>query len=361
MIIMKNEKEEKSTQLNEYIVTILPAVIGLIGIVIDKIGFGNSGEGGREEFPWLNPSLQVLFVLATLFILNNCWNRTKKEAGQGEQIKRYLRVNFNLKDEDESSLNVAHAVVSGTAKQFFCAWIVIWLLWLGYYSGVCFSSLVPQNDYFLKVLMPLYRNVFNFLSSAVLFTIYLILTEATVHTRARNKSKSFILNGFTLLMVLALLFALPSLYAVSLPYSSDVYPMCMIFISLFLSIFSAISFTLIIGKLNSAYLQIPVAYIVILYFYAISQAYEPLSTIYEMYFVGQKKSCYPELQSIIGLLYDVIPYITLLGKVFLMLTLMWITNNQRIIFYIIHRSIALEEAPSSLKKFKRYMQTNSNE
>lgn len=36
---MKNEKEEKSTQLNEYIVTILPAVIGLIGIVIDKIGF----------------------------------------------------------------------------------------------------------------------------------------------------------------------------------------------------------------------------------------------------------------------------------------------------------------------------------
>lgn len=84
MIIMKNEKEEKSTQLNEYIVTILPAVIGLIGIVIDKIGFGNSGEGGREEFPWLNPSLQVLFVLATLFILNNCWNRTKKEAGQGE-------------------------------------------------------------------------------------------------------------------------------------------------------------------------------------------------------------------------------------------------------------------------------------
>lgn len=297
----------------------------------------------------------------TLVILNNCWNRTKKEAGQSEQIKRYLRTNFNLKDENEPSLNVAHAVVSGTAKQFFCAWIVIWLLWLGYYSGVCFSSLVPQNDYFLKVLMPLYRNVFNFLSSAVLFTIYLILTEATVHTRARNKSKSFILNGFTLLMVLALLFALPSLYAVSLPYSSDVYPMCMIFISLFLSIFSAISFTLIIGKLNSAYLQIPVAYIVILYFYAISQAYEPLSTIYEMYFVGQKKSCYPELQSIIGLLYDVIPYITLLGKVFLMLTLMWITNNQRIIFYIIHRSIALEEAPSSLKKFQRYMQTNSNE
>lgn len=115
------------------------------------------------------------------------------------------------------------------------------------------------------------------------------------------------------------------------------------------AMFSIITMVLVLGKLNSVYLQIPRLFMWGLYFYAAIQAYTPLlESSYDTPFLSGVYDAH-----IIKVIIAMLPYITLLGKVFLMLVLCWVVDYKRLIFFVIHRSVTIDQTPRLLNELNR--------
>ncbi len=85
-------------------------------------------------------------------------------------------------------------------------------------------------------------------------------------------------------------------------------------------------------------MRIPNAFLMIMYLYAIIQCYIPFKGSNEL-----------PLQ-----IFNVaVPYITLMGKVFVLLSLCWITYKKRLIFFVIHRSTAIDNIPRMLSELNQ--------
>lgn len=86
-----------------------------------------------------------------------------------------------------------------------------------------------------------------------------------------------------------------------------------------------------------------------LYFYAAIQAYTPLlESSYDTPFLSGVYDAH-----IIKVIIAMLPYITLLGKVFLMLVLCWVVDYKRLIFFVIHRSVTIDQTPRLLNELNR--------
>lgn len=357
---MRPERTWWRNQWKDIVITVLPSGLGLLTVLLPVLFDHPSMLGGADGFKeWhlglFNAGLQTFFILVTLVVLIRCWNKVRSDAAQEMRIKRYLRIHCELRDEGEDALQIAYTVVTGTVRQFFLAWSAIWVLWLAYYSGevieLMFShqwSVAVCNTCLSRNMM-FYKNTLNFFSSAVLFVIYLVLSEATVMRKERRHTQPLFFHGLLLVMVLALLFFVPSMIAQC--GTTDTYRQIVMILSILLSVFAAVTFTLILGKLNSTYLQIPRWMISGLYLYAIIQAYAPLSTMCELY--SARINSQP--LHILRLISDTLPWITLFGKMLLMLMLIWISDRKRLVFYIIHQSLSLQDTPLMLRRFQQYL------
>lgn len=125
---------------------------------------------------------------------------------------------------------------------------------------------------------------------------------------------------------------------INIPSNSDGTTLPPNIVSISLSIFSAGTFVLMLGKINSNYMRIPNAFLMIMYLYAIIQCYIPFKGSNEL-----------PLQ-----IFNVaVPYITLMGKVFVLLSLCWITYKKRLIFFVIHRSTAIDNIPRMLSELNQ--------
>lgn len=191
------------------------------------------------------------------------------------------------------------------------------------------------------------QNTLDFLSSCVLYVIYLVLSEATVKGEERHQSGNYLFKGAIIMLVLGILFFIPEL--LSLSTVSSGHALLRFCVSLMLSIFSAVTFTLILGKLNSSYLQFPSWMISGLYVYAVVQAYKPISELAIVY----KDMLF--VSWILQIVQNFLPWITLAGKMLLMLALIWISDRKRFVFYLIHQSLSLTDAPRMLKRFDQHL------
>lgn len=117
-----------------------------------------------------------------------------------------------------------------------------------------------------------------------------------------------------------------------------------------LSAFGCISFVLVLGKLNSNFLSVPRVFMLILYVYAVAQAY---SLFYQR--IPQPKPD-SEFQPIIEVMKYIYPWVIFLGKITLLITLSWILNKKRLIFYIVNKSLSMTLVKEQLKEFNRYME-----
>lgn len=289
-----------------------------------------------------NYLFQAIFIFVTLFVLvYNKRNTDKTLRDNKELIANYIERNTNkcIKRCDEKYF--AFKVVSAITRQFYIMWIVVWLLWLVYYVGMFAICVAPQIEtpYIGRheLTYSVFEQVFDFLSTAAMFGIYLILNNVTTQFEKRSQKNYGLWNS---LLFLVLLFAIwLSLLLIESSFVVERFQ----YSTLFVSVFSTITFVLILGKLNSNYLQIPPLFLLVMYLYAIIQAYVPFKT-------PGHDVCHLNLKYIPDVISYIFPYVTLIGKLFVMLTLCWIVDKKRLIFFIIHKSAALDETPVLLDK-----------
>lgn len=300
-----------------------------------------SPDPGKHTFsfeitPQANYAIQSIFIFITSFVLIRNRAKTRSELSEHEeQIKQYMARNCRIKMYNCKTLSDAFKIVKGTIGQFYDAWLIVWILWFAYYFG-CF--LLYSNEATKSAII--FGQVFDFLSSSIMLVVYLILTTATVNVRQRKKNDDGLWYAALAWMCIFTLCLIGIYIEGTNSSDSIIYKNTTPLLSLMLSVFSAISFILVLGKMNSNFLRIPKVFLFGLYFYAIAQAYVPFDGCKELGIAG-------------NVLQIAIPYITLIGKIFVMLTLCWIVAQKRLIFFVIHQSVSIEEAPILLNDLNK--------
>lgn len=307
-------------------------------------------QGGETELLWWamseesNYAVQTVFIGITLFVLIRTRHATTRELENSKgQIMQYILKNCSLKDYNNESRERTYSNVKTMVRLFYIAWLVVWFLWLAYYLGNYFLAFQENDD--LKFG---YRQIVNFMNSSAMFGVYTIIGNASISMEKRlNNFTSywFSLFGWFILFICCIVGILidvnNSYTTIGLRAHS-----CVIVLN---AMFSIITMVLVLGKMNSVYLQIPRLFMWGLYFYAAVQAYTPLleSSLNTPF----KKGICDDLlvKEIIAML----PYITLLGKVFLMLVLCWVVDYKRLIFFVIHRSVTIDQTPRLLNELNR--------
>lgn len=224
------------------------------------------------------------------------------------------------------------------------------LAWMLYYMVEVFywSPLMDRGNCVHVAVVSGILDLFDFLGSASMMALYIVLNDYTVDRRAR--ARSFNSAMFTTGIVGVSIFVICLLFYtkyLSNPQENILYAL---YCRLILSSFGCISFVLILGKFNSHYLQIPRLLIMPLYIYAVVQAFS--------FLVGDLSSTENTIlfEPLTGIANHVIPWITLIGKIVLLITLSWMLNNMRIIFFIVRRSMSMTEVKEQLIEFNRYME-----
>lgn len=137
----------------------------------------------------------------------------------------------------------------------------------------------------------------------------------------------------------------------------------MMVVNLALGTFATFAFVILLGKLNSFYLQIPILLNLMVYFYAISQMFGPLTMLADgsSFFKSQPydsillhffltKTDYQFEKINIAFLFA-----SLFGKLCLAMVLYWIVYKFRFIYFVITKSLSLTETPEKIKVFWRYI------
>lgn len=336
-----NLKEFAREQTKNIIATmiggLLPIMINWIWLYLSKSGL-SWAITERQNYLF-----QSFFVLASLYVLIRIRKSIMKDLENSkEQIKQYIKKNCGLKIyDDNKTIESAFKTVYWTVSQFFYAWLAVWLMWLMYYVGelVLWNCLGNLGNSYNVYIMNIYQHVFDFLNSTAMFAIFIILTSVTVNYRERTKNRED--NTFwesiliwTILFIIFMAGIIIEDYSPWSPYAQ--------IMPFYISLVSTITFVIVLGKLNSFYLRIPSLFLFILYVYAITQAYIPFQKL------GVENNEW--LKTFLGY---AIPYITLLGKIVLMLTISWISVQRRFLFYVIHRSTTIDKADELLSELNK--------
>ena len=281
---------------------------------------------------------QCIFILAAIYILIHNLRRTNRELVLGkEHIIRYINKNCNRKLKNSNRGKESYELVKTSVHQFYYAWIAVWMLWLAYYLG---WFILYDKDPSGNASGIIFGKVFDFLSTTAMLFIYIVLTHITVNIeKRRNEDNSTYWFGFLFWLLIFILVCTllikdctPELYESKGELCFWIHAQTNGFLSsLILSIFSTVTFVLVLGKLNSHYMHIPPFFMFMMYLYAIVQAYTPFNN----------QDIIPD-KGFISTFNTIFLIATLIGKVFVMLSLCWIVYKKRLIFFIIHRSDAIE-------------------
>ncbi len=161
--------------------------------------------------------------------------------------------------------------------------MVIWVVWFIYYGMLFLNSLFTFQDAcaFLNTHALFWvRCGVDFTTSCLLFLIYLTLNNVTVAKRFGQDYHSFDFGiGFSILLVAVIIIGTFLIYCASMAGLHCHMFAPMLIVSLTLGIFSTFTFVLMLGKLNSFYLQIPIFLNIMVYLYAIAQIFTPLDLL----------------------------------------------------------------------------------
>ena len=270
-----------------------------------------------------------------------------------EALMDYIEEECGIKQTQNNNSEMAYEVVRGSVKQFFMAWQIIWFLWIIYFGVEIFRitnypisvSSISQNKTLLAIQELKY--LLDFITSTALFSVYFILNNITVNinNRADKNNHELLYSISACIFLFAILVVLQMMYLPqAIPNVINKYD---IYTRLILGFFGTMSFVLVLGKLNSSYLSIPRLLMFWLYVYAIFQILFCMGGI-ELNDEGM-------LADVLKSLVRCSPWFYVIGKTALLMTLSWVLYRKRLIFYIIHESLAITDNPRRLNKFNRYM------
>ena len=293
--------------------------------------------------PQTNFVFQSLFILLTLYVFIQVRRFVITDIKESkEQIKQYIKKNCGLKIYDrEQTPESAFQTVQITVSQFFYAWLAVWLMWLIYYGGELFIFSLKSTWTLVDVdmLMTTYQHIFDFLNSTAMFAIYIVLTSVTANRKKRTDNDNIYLESILVWVVLFIIFMAGIIIE-----NVDQNHLLAQIMPFYVSIISTITFVLVLGKMNSTYLKVPPFFMLVLYIYAIIQLYIPF---------GNKG--YLEIRDFWfqSFVIFILPYITLFGKIVLMLTICWIAVQRRFLFFVIHRSTTIDRTDELLSELNK--------
>lgn len=344
-----NTKKFLKEQKTNIIITILGGLIPLLLSGIRYVFKGQSFKyltniGNWEIGTRTNFIIQSLFILITLYVLIQVQRFVMHDLDNSEeQIRQYIKKNCGLKIFDRNkTINSAFRTVRITAYQFFYAWIAVWLMWLVYYGGGALLSIPFEkvNTWYCNQNgLTIYQHVFDFLNSTAMFAIYIILTNVTVNYKERTNNDYTYLESLLAWVVLFIIFIAGIIIE-----SCDPTHLIARIMPFYVSAISTITFVLVLGKMNSTYLKVPSFFMFVLYIYAIIQLYIPFDN---------EDISIDGYEWFIPFIRGIVPYITLLGKIVLMLMICWIAVQRRFLFFVIHRSTTIDRTDELLSELNK--------
>lgn len=357
--VLKMEDESKwlhSEKVNIFITAIIPAFIGLITTVVTILNKKTMCPvvDLLKDSCFIN-SMQLVVIVCTILVIFRIRRRILVTKLMGQRLFCYIREKCNLRDQSDESVDYSLNVIRKTMKQFYYAWIALWAILFIYFSGsLCFAFLdgAKFNDQcgeVSRLLLNGYNNVFNYLSSTAMFVVFIILNSATVMINDRRNGRGLIC-AIILIVIFGCVILLPTVYSFSL-YGMSYFKLQLL-ISIILGFYSAFTFVLVLGRLNVG-LHIPRFIFYGLYVYALAQMFQFLFV-----FPMVKDYCwgrFTELYDYLNTFEIIFQYITLIGKVCLSLTLLWIVFDSKIISLVIQQSQAITELLYRKDVFDTYM------
>lgn len=348
-----------------------------------------------KEFRWLSFSfgassyITLAYFLQSIFVaISFCyiWGRknivVSKLKMQKDSFRGYFMRECHIGDEEELSLDERFETIRSTVSKFYYGWISVWVIWLFYYGVMFIDNFIGpgDSDRFLRIYnLFLFRCGAEFACSIVVFYIFLTLNNVMVAKEYREKDSSVDFRLGTLFLIICMVvigtFLLRSTFFSEAKNAFSI----MLLTSVLLGAFSTLAFVLMLGKLNSYYLHIPVFLNFMVYAYAIIQIFSPLTLLAEGWENIQgsfvittiSSNCdsghaankitiatpqYSEIiKNYLNIISVVFHFVTLIGKLCLALVLYWTAYKSRFLYFVVTKSLALTETPEKLKVFWKYI------
>lgn len=345
----------------------------------------SSSSWGLTEYTNLLYAFQAFFVGIVFFYL---WGRKDKIVKRLQQkenlVLTYFKRDCHVTDDEDFPMKERFATIKHSVARFYQGWMILWLVWF-FYNGVMLlvgitGDKVSSASYTYNMFV--FRCIMEIAGSIILFYIYLVLNNVTISKEYRQdySSVDFRLGAIFLSSCIITILAL-FIRAASIPTVQDAF-VPMLLVSLALGLFSTFTFVLVLGKMNSYYLQIPIFLNIFVYMFAIAQVFAPLELIasgwdcikdgvavttipYEV--VGPDRSyrifdvqvSSPVLDDKTCLYLEKLNFyflfFSMVGKLALALVLYWTVYKFRFIYFVITKNLALTETPERMKVFWKYI------
>lgn len=366
-------KKLKKWMLNNsnVLIVLVPIIINIIAIIGKILYIWIDPRRHLElnfqwlQKPFLSPSfidiLQIILIFCTFWVLIRIHGLILVNDKETILLKDYLRNRSTKIDKSEEAIETTTQVIGGTCNQFYIMWLVIWGLFLCYYITSLFFRVMltyaPATDILEYVqTRNLIHNILNFASSAAMYSMYIILNNVSIRRKLRSDIDNHSFErGIISLLILFFIVIVTSAYGTLL--GEATYGKYQFILSLCLAGFSTLSFILLLGKLNSNHLMIPNGLLYGLYLYAMAQIFSPFMDILaEVSGNSGKVELYVNPNLIENdYLAAIFQYFTFFGKAVLTITIIWIAKQYRLMYFVLHKSLSLEQTPIRYKTFRQFM------
>ena len=361
---------------NIILIVLIPIIVSIIGalgkIIIWLLDPAEQKKSLIEGFrdiivsPYFIDGMQILLIFCTFAVLLRIHGWILVNENEKEWLKIYLRKWSTKMDKSKEAIETTTRIVSFICNLFYSMWLVIWVLFLMYYSTnlifeILFDSAQACDTLDYVQTRNFIRNILNFSSSAAMYCMYIILNNESIQRRMRPEITDHSFErSIILLVILFFIVIIFNFYGTLL--CKDLYGEYQFIVSLCLAGFSTLSFILLLGRLNSNHLMIPNSLLYGLYLYAMIQLFAPFMDI-EVEMDGNEGiiNLYVEPgNDVVNCLNPIFQYLTFTGKMILTITIIWIAKGYRLIYFVLYKSLSLEQTPIRMNFFKQFMSSSEH-
>ncbi len=327
---------------------ILTIVCSLLSIVGSIASYIDKAWPIIKELPEIS---NILFILFSLFALSDIGIRIRGDEGQKSYLFKYAKDSFGANSElcrygEDNLFNRMNICIN----RFYFSWIAVWLMWLAMYISKFIFGLVAEsipnnladivcrNYYFAN-------NLLDLLVSLVFVFIYMSLSYSNVNMKSPDTSRRSIHIGTVVLFFVAVVLLLTDYYSMKLP-DNDSYFYLQYWLQTIISLIATISFMMVLGKLNSGYLNVPQWLFISLYLYAATQMLYPILD-------NEHAVTIKLLDGNIKYFQHITNAIAFFGKVCLLILIRWVAIDRRFLFYLVHKTNEMAEASDMQVDFCR--------
>lgn len=382
------------------ILTLLCAIIPIIitedfGRLLESVGIKTDDDdysfigliGGIFKYRLQYQVANILFILAALIVLSKMKFIQERDEEKIRNLHEYAKNRFGQNNTlARNTPEALFARINAGIKQFYYSWVSVWIIWLTMYIVKLVFSIYQEvsGDHLAGTPIPridnLLENSLNLLSSFILLFIYLDITVSTVNIGTlTGNGKRTMHVGIIFILLLGTVIFTTDLFSIFI--ADTLYHDIQFFLRLVIGMVATISIMAVFGRLNTSYLKIPQLLIMCLYLYATIQMFYPLTHKPEKEAFQTTQPIHVQVQNSIvningtstadvtdtwkerndkkpkdkkkDVLEEIQNTIAFIGKGCILLVLLWISKQNRFMFFLLHKANSLSDSDFMLRNFKK--------